>query len=140
MSEVICRGDELLELLPQREPILLVDTLYKCDEQGCQTGLHIREDNMFCIEGSLCAEGIIEHMAQSASVHLGYRSIRKGEPVRIGYIGEVRDFRLTADPRAGDTLETFVQVLSEVMGITLISAETFCGEVPVAMCRMKIAV
>lgn len=141
MSEtVLYSGEKIKELLPQREPILMVDKLYYCNADGCLTGVTIGIGNMFCdAEGRLSAEGIIEHMAQSASVYMGYNAIKQNKPQNIGYIGEVRDFELADVPHHGNSLETTIEVVSEVMNVVLVKATTtMCGGNKVASCRLKI--
>lgn len=128
------QGEQVKGLIPQREPILMIDTFWEGSETGCLTGLTIRGDNIFCPHGYMSAEGIIEHMAQSASAWIGHR----GESARIGYIGEVRDFTTEGRLNVGDTARTRIEVISEAMGVVLAKAETYCGERLIASCRMKI--
>ena len=67
------KGEGIKELIPQRAPIMMVDTFYKADETDCETGLTVLSDNIFCENGDLLEPGMIEHVAQSASAHAGYK-------------------------------------------------------------------
>jgi len=139
MNSPLYSGEQIKTLIPQRDPILSVDTLYTCEETGCTTGWTVPVENMFVTRGHLTAEGIIEHMAQSASAWLGYQTVVvRGEPVKAGYIGEVRDFQALNFPESGKTVMTQIKVISETMGITLVEAVTTVEGQPAATARMKI--
>ena len=116
----------------------MVDALYKITENDCTTGLTILPDNLFCEDGFFTEPGLIEHIAQSASVFAGYNAKHKNQPALIGFIGEVKKYETFELPKAGDDLITCIHILSEVMNITLLSAETKVGDRMVAACQMKI--
>ena len=90
---------DIKSLIPQREPILLVDALVGVEGDMARTQLTVRRDNSFVGDDGLLAEpGLIEHIAQSASAFAGYKAMEAGasEPP-VGYIGEVIKLcRLTA--------------------------------------------
>lgn len=140
MDRVLYEGESIKQLIPQRDPIMMVDALCECREDGCDTRLTVRPGNIFCRSDAMMANGLIEHMAQSASAFMGYHSLQSGEEARIGYIGEVRDFTLFDFPKVGESIETCVKVVSSVMNVTLIEAESKSGGRTLATCRMKIAV
>lgn len=141
MADILADHTSIETLIPQRAPIRMVDTLFACDEAGCSTGLTITPDNMFCdASGRLGAEGVIEHMAQSAAARQGYLARKTGGSARIGYIGEVRDFVLLAGVGAGDRLTTTIEVVSEVIGVLLVQVQTARQGDPIASCRLKISV
>ena len=94
---------DIKSLIPQREPILLVDALVGVEGGAVRTRLTVRRDNCFVGEDGLLAEpGLVEHIAQSASAFAGYKAMeaRASEPP-VGYIGEVRKFRCYRCPRVG---------------------------------------
>ncbi|MCQ2195807.1 MAG: hydroxymyristoyl-ACP dehydratase [Paludibacteraceae bacterium] len=132
------QGKDLERLIPQRSPIIMVDAFYEASENSCQTGLTIREDNLFCEEGKLLETGVIEHIAQSASAFAGYNALKDNKPTPVGFIGEVKKFQLVSSPQIGDQLTTHIQILSEIMNVSLLSAETTIDGQCVATCQMKI--
>lgn len=109
-DKVLARGAEIFRLIPQRPPMMMVDTLFSADENGGETGLTVLEDNVFCIDGHLLEPGIIEHSAQSAAAFAGYRYFLAGEEPHIGLIGEIKAFRISRRPAAGENLRTRVTV------------------------------
>ncbi len=126
------------DLIPQRNPIVMVDKLCSASPAGATTSLFISSTNMFCHQGHIAEAGIIEHMAQSASAMAGYNCKVAGKPAPVGFIGEVKKFTLNFLPKIEETMETTINVVSEAMGITLISASTSVGGVVAASCQMKI--
>ncbi|MDR0844491.1 MAG: hydroxymyristoyl-ACP dehydratase [Tannerella sp.] len=137
-GEALFEGDRVQELIPQRAPIVMLDAFFEGDDTDAVTGLTVQPDNLFCSNGRLAEPGLIEHIAQSASALAGYSSYRRQQPAPVGYIGEVKKFRIFRLPEAGEQLRTSLHILSEVMNVSLLSAETKSGEETVASCQMKI--
>ena len=132
---------EITRLIPQREPILMVDRLERVEGEQAETLFRIREDNFFLEAGGRLAEmGVIEHIAQSASALFGYKAVLAGasEP-EIRYIGEVKKFRCYRCPLVGETLHTVITVEMEVEGITLVRGETRIGDELIAETQMKLS-
>ena len=120
----------------------MVDELLKVVGDECTCRLTVREDNFFLEEdGQMAEPGVIEHIAQSASAFAGYRAVAEGatEPP-VGYIGEVKNFRLYRRPRLGDDLQTTITMGATVAGVTIINGTTFVGEETIAETQMKIFV
>ncbi len=126
------------ELIPQRAPIVMVDRLTSIEEGVSYTELEVRADNLFVERGVLSECGLIEHIAQSAAVRIGYLFRMRGEAVPIGYIGSVNQFALGRLPRVGERLTTSIRVLQEVYQVSLVEAEVCSGDEVVASSRMKI--
>ncbi len=122
---------------------MMVDELLWAEDDVCACRLTVRGDNFFMEEDGMLAEpGVIEHIAQSASAFAGHRAVCEGatEPP-VGYIGEVKNFRLSRRPRLGDELTTTITMGATVGGVTIISGETVdAGGEPVAETQMKIFV
>ena len=116
----------------------MVDTLYSATESHCVAGLTVRPDNMFCENGFFTEPGLIEHIAQSSSVMAGYNTYRENTPAPIGFIGEVKKYQTVALPKVGDKLVTTIHIMSKIMNITLITAETKVDDRIMATCQMKI--
>ena len=131
-------GDEIKTFIPQREPMLMVDAMYACDEQSVESGLTIAADNLF-VDGKLFSEsGMIEHIAQSAALFAGYNDWINKRPISLGYIAEIRKFALKTPAHAGDSLRSSLKVQSQAMGITLMNAVTTINGQEAAACKIKI--
>jgi predicted hotdog family 3-hydroxylacyl-ACP dehydratase len=136
MAEI--RGEGIKELIPQREPIIMVDAFYGATESEADTELVVSDDNLFCSEGCFTEPGLVEHIAQSASAFAGYKAKVENRPAPIGFIGEVKKFHIHFLPRTGDRLYTHICILSEVLGVSLLTGETRVNGEIAAQCRMKI--
>ena len=134
----IIQGKGILELIPQRPPIVMVDSFYGIEDNCSYSGLTIMPENIFCQEGKLQEAGIIEHIAQSAAARIGSIYLQKNEPVPLGFIGSVDKLVLHFLPEVGQELSTGITVIQEVFDITLVSACVSTQEGVVAECRMKI--
>ena len=134
------RDIDILELLPQRPPFVMVDHLVDYSETQTTCELTIRKDNVFCENGEFAAAGLIEHIAQTCAARLGYYNkyiLKTG--VRLGFIGEVKDLDIVRLPREGETLNTTIVVMQEIFDVTLVTAEVRVGEGTIATTRLKIA-
>ena len=128
------------EILPQREPFVFVDWLEHYDEVETRTSFTVREGHLLVEEGHLTAPGILENMAQSSAARIGYLcKYVLHVPVRIGYIGAVRNFRVNRLPAVGETLETSILFREDVFGITLTDAVVRVGEEIIAEAALKTA-
>ncbi|MBO4588132.1 MAG: hydroxymyristoyl-ACP dehydratase [Bacteroidales bacterium] len=131
---------DIMSLIPQRPPILMVNRFECGDEEACNTELDIRGDNMFLSNGHLTAEGILEHIAQTAAAYIGYRRKLAGEEVNLGFIGDIKKCVISKTmPTVGQTVKTSMRVVSQVGGITMIAAESKVDNETILSCRMKLA-
>jgi len=137
-AQALFEGEEVLALIPQRKPMVMLDTFYEGTDTEALTGLTVQADNLFCNGRRLTEPGLIEHIAQSASALAGYTAWRNHQPAPTGYIGEVRKCRIFRLPEVGEQLRTSVSIISEVMNVSLLSAETKSEDNLIASCQMKI--
>ena len=130
---------DILELLPQRRPFVMIDSLLYCDLAVTRTSLEVREDNIFNDAGHLSTAGICENIAQTCAARLGYLSLSSGQPVRLGFIGAISNMQVSRTPRTGEVLVTEINVLQEVFNITLVHAVVRSGDEIIAETDLKIA-
>ena len=135
---MIFKGEEIFQLIPQRPPIVMVDVVWSATETDAVTGLTVASDNIFVENGMLREPGVIEHIAQSAAAFAGYGTFVRGENPKLGYIGEIKDFRLLSSPEVGSQLRTEILLVAEAVGVSLISAQTTVDDLLIAKCQMKI--
>ncbi|WP_195405751.1 hydroxymyristoyl-ACP dehydratase [Bacteroides congonensis] len=136
--EAIIHGEGILGLIPQRPPIVMVDSFFGIEENCSYSGLTITSDNIFCEAGKLQEPGVIEHIAQSAAARIGFIYTRQGAQVPLGFIGSVDKLKIYNLPEVGIKLFTEITIVQEVFDITLVSAQVKAGEELIAECRMKI--
>ena len=128
----------ILDLIPQRAPIVMVDEFLGMEDNVSKTRFVVRNDNIFVDDGIFSECGLIEHIAQSAAARVGYIFRSQNQNVPIGYIGSVNKFSVESLPPVGSQINTEVTVLQEVGGISLIEAVCKVADEVIAGCRMKI--
>ena len=127
-------------ILPQREPFLFVDRLLHYDDGETVTAFTVPEGHLLVEEGKLTTSGVLENMAQSSAARIGYLSkYILHVPVRVGYIGAIRKFRLHRQPAVGETLETKILLREDVFGISLVDAVVQVGNEIIAEGSLKTA-
>jgi predicted hotdog family 3-hydroxylacyl-ACP dehydratase len=134
----VIKNTDILKLIPQRAPMVMVSGLYSAAEKEVSTFLRIKEGNIFVRDGKLQESGIIENIAQSAAAMNGYRALASGEPVQNGYIGAIKNLEISVLPACGALLVTKVREIYNVMDASIIEAEVRNENVLVARCEMKV--
>ena len=129
----------LKELIPQRPPFVMIDKMLSFDMTVTVTQLEVRADNVFCKDGRLTAEGLMENIAQTCAARMGYINLNKNEAVKIGVIGSVNNFEVFKTPKIGEVIVTSIEVIEEVFQITMAEAIVKCGDEILAQANMKIA-
>ncbi len=137
-QDPVYSGDAIWELIPQREPMVMVDQFFGIDGRDSFSGLTVREENLFCRDGMLTEEGVIEHFAQSAAARIGFLFVQNNETVPVGFIGAVSKFSIYAHPRVGSELLTVVSIIQEVGNITLARVKSWLGDELIAESDLKI--
>ena len=128
------------DILPQRPPFLFVDRLVRYDDAETVTAFTVPAEYLLVEDGRLTASGILENMAQSSAARIGYLcKYILHVPVRIGYIGAIRKFRVNRLPAAGETVETTVVLREDVFGISLADVTVHVGEEVIAEASLKTA-
>lgn len=111
---------ELLELIPQARPMVMIDTLLRCDAECTQTALTVDQNNIFYTDAGLSESALIENMAQTAAVRAGYFAHQKNEAVRKGFIGAVKNARIHFLPQAGEKLITELRPIADLGDVSVV--------------------
>lgn len=138
----IITQDEVLNYIPQKPPIVMVSELLSNNETQTVSSFQIEPDNMFCQNGLFTEPGLVENIAQTAALRMGhFASLQSGdEDPPVGFIGAVSKLKVHKLPVAGSRLQTTVDVLNDVFGITLIKGISRIDEDVIAECEMKIVI
>jgi predicted hotdog family 3-hydroxylacyl-ACP dehydratase len=131
---------DILTLLPQRSPFIMIDKLLSCDKIFTKTRLLVRGDNIFVEQGRLTSQGLIENIAQTCAARMGYinQYIYK-ENIKLGFIGSIKNLQIARTPNIGETLETTIEVEEEVFQMTLVNATIKINDEVIVTSEMKIA-
>lgn len=140
-TEEQLRAIDIHELLPQQEPFVMIGCLTQIDEVRTVTETVISPQNIFVDDGQFSASGLIENIAQSCAARIGFVNkyiLHNG--IQIGVIGAVKNFQVLSLPKAGQTINTTVDTVSEVFGMTLAKATVTCEGEVLATTDIKIGV
>ncbi|RRQ49703.1 hypothetical protein DZC72_03690 [Maribacter algicola] len=135
----ITDSEFVIELIPQKEPFVMVDKLHHFSNNKIVTGLTISNKNLFCNNNIFLEPGLIENMAQTVAMHKGYTYYLKNEPAPVGYIGAIKKAEIFELPKLGSELITTVTILHDIMGVTLVEAKVECGDTLIATSEIKTA-
>jgi len=116
---------DVTELIPQKDPFVLVNTLEYFSETEVTSSFTVTEEHIFCKNGVLTEAGLIENMAQTVALHTGYDFFRKGEEAPTGYIGSVKRVTIERLPLLKDVITTRATILQEFMGVTMVAIKVF---------------
>ena len=139
----IIEGSAVSALIPQKPPIEMVDKLWYNDDTTTISGFTVSSTNIFCEDGLFREPGIVENIAQTAALRVGYivsQMEKNGEKVDppVGYIGAIKKLIIHQLPKVGSELKTEVRIQHVVFDVTLISGKTTLNGELVAECEMKI--
>ncbi|MDR7208582.1 hypothetical protein [Flavobacterium piscis] len=138
MKTILLLEKEAVEnLLPQKFPFVMVDTMYSFTKSSLVSGLKIQNDTIFIDNGTFLEAGLIEHMAQSVALHTGYDFFLRNEIAPTGYIGSIKDIEIKKLPKINDTIQSTVTILQEFAGITLVNIVTSLNNEEIASGQMK---
>ena len=102
------------KLIPQRDPMIMVDSLFYYDKTKVIGGLTINNSNLFVKDGFLNESGIVEHMAQTVALHTGYSFYINNLVAPEGYIGAISNVIITKLPMVNDKLKTEIKILQKL--------------------------
>ncbi|WP_314748678.1 pseudouridylate synthase [Tannerella forsythia] len=132
---------DILELLPQRPPFVMVDKLTHYDKTSARSSFMVREGNLFCSGGRMEEAGLIENMAQTCAARMGYRArmeLQSDGMVRVGFIGAIRGITIVRVPLVGEVLTTTVEVKEEIFSTSLVETKVEVEDEVIASGSMKI--
>ncbi|MDI1356461.1 MAG: 3-hydroxyacyl-ACP dehydratase [bacterium] len=138
MAKPLVTKEEIGAYIPQKAPMVMIDTIEQCEGVTTKTSFRIDANTIFVKDGILHEPGIIENIAQTAAAKAGYEVKKMGKEPLIGFIGAVKDLKIFALPKINDVLETTVVIKTEVMDVTIIDGFSYCNGEKIAECEMKI--
>lgn len=129
---------DILALIPQKPPFVMVDELLFSDDNITRTKFIVPADNVFVIDGEFSEAGLMENMAQTAAAGAGNMARIENRSVTTGYIGQVKNLEVFELPKVGDELLTEIKIEVQVFDASIVSGNVWKGDTLVARCEMKI--
>lgn len=127
----------LLGLIPQRKPMVMVDKLLYYSEKKIVSGFKVTQTSILATEKYFSAPGLIENMAQTIALHTGYKFFLMKKPAPTGYIGAIKKAEIFELPSISQELVTTVEILHDIMGVTMVEAKVECNGRVLATSEMK---
>lgn len=131
---------DILDLIPQRPPMVMVSDHIFYDEKNTVTTFFIKPDNIFCRDGYFTEPGLIENIAQTCATRIGYFNKINEKEILIGFIGAIKELKIHFLPPAETDITTEVFIETEIMGFTLIRGKVISGDKVCAECEMRILI
>lgn len=131
-------GEDVYQVIPQKPPMVMIDTLITADTERAKTTLTITEENVFCDKGFFQAPGLSENIAQASAAQIGYLAYLEGEEPPVGFIGAIKNLSIEQLPKVGDLLTTEIEVEHQIMNFILINGVSRVEDQVMAKCQMKI--
>ena len=135
---MLAKENEIFELIPQKPPIVMIDKLLFSDKQKTVSGLTINSECIFCENGFLSENGMVENIAQTAAAGVGYVCKNENIPVPIGFIAAIKDLKIHHLPSVESELKTEVSIQNQIMDVTIVIGKVWCDEKLFAECEMRI--
>jgi predicted hotdog family 3-hydroxylacyl-ACP dehydratase len=132
---------DISELLPQRDPFIMVDRLTYYDPVITKTVFKVNDDHLFCHDGIMEEAGLIEMIAQTCAARMGYKEkteAHRDGVIKIGVIGMIKKMEIFRNPYVGEELEATIEIMADVFNATLVETKIESGNETLATCEMKI--
>ena len=135
---MLATRDDITKYIPQRDPIVMVHALVEADDSHAVTELAIEPDNVFVSNEFFAEPGLVENIAQTAAMHVGYQCSLKNIPIPIGYIAAVKDLKIQKLPRQNTNITTSVRITNKVLDVTVVEGRVEQAGNLICSCEMRI--
>jgi len=120
---MLANKNKIIDLIPQKYPMVMVDGLISNDETMTISTLSISENNIFCSYGFFTEPGLIENIAQTAALRSGYEAMKSNKEPTVGFIGSVKKMKIYKLPKVNDVIHTKITILTRLMNVLIIKGE-----------------
>jgi predicted hotdog family 3-hydroxylacyl-ACP dehydratase len=130
--------NDVLSLIPQRPPFVMVGQLVYADENKAESSFTISEENVLTNDGFFSEAGIIENVAQSAALHAGFVARKLGMETPRGMIGGIKNLSISRLPKVEEKINTTISLEHEVINAKIVKGIVSIGKDVIAECEMKV--
>jgi predicted hotdog family 3-hydroxylacyl-ACP dehydratase len=135
---MVTAGQDIVSLIPQRPPFVMIDEILHSDENSTRSSFAVKAGNIFVANNVLQEPGLVENIAQTAAARAGYTARQENKPVRLGYIGAIKNLQVNSLPAVNETITTEITIVNQVFDVSVISGKIICNNIVLAQCEMKI--
>ncbi|RQO32475.1 3-hydroxyacyl-ACP dehydratase [Taibaiella sp. KBW10] len=116
----------------------MIDEIISANEQQTTSSFLISQENIFVANGVFTEPGLIENMAQTAAAGTGYKAALENTAPPVGFIGQVKQLNISQLPKVGDTLQTTITNIQQVMNAFIVKGTILCAGQEIASAEYKI--
>ena len=106
LPEPIITYPAILDYLPQRPPMVMVDSYYGSFNDEAYTSLYISPDNILLENNELSEMGMMDFLAQSGIVQMGNKTFitEFSKESKMGVICQFKNFKFYSKAKTGETI------------------------------------
>ena len=131
-------SEDILSLIPQKPPFVMVDELLFSDDDHAKTSFKVTADNVLVFNGAFSEAGLMENMAQTAAAGEGNLARIEDRPITVGYIGAVKNLEIFDLPKIDDELITETKIETRLLDVAIVTGKVWRNEELIAQCEMKV--
>lgn len=135
---MLAHRNNITQYIPQRFPVVMIHDLVEASDTHAVTNLSIEPDNVFVSNGFFAEPGLVENIAQTAAVHIGYQCASKNIPIPIGYIAAIRSLKIKNLAPVGKTVKTTIRITNKVLELTVVEGKVELDGEELCSCEMRI--
>lgn len=139
LQQPISDLESIKQLLPHREPMIMVDGLLYFDGNKAVSSLTIKKSNILVTDEFFSETGLIEHMAQSAALLTGYRHKSQKLPIKEGFIAAIKNLTIQTCPKVDEVIHTEATIAYEMVNMTIMQLTSRVNKTIIAMAEMTLA-
>lgn len=129
---------DMFRYLPHRPPFVMIDEITVMEGHPARSRFIVLPDNVLVKDGFFSEGGLVENIAQTAGAATGFSAQQAGMAPTLGYIGAVKNLHIFSLPQIGQTLDTEVTFVHQVMNALIIQGTIHCAGQLIASCELKI--
>jgi radical SAM protein with 4Fe4S-binding SPASM domain len=127
------------QLVPHKQPMLLIDRLLEVQERASLSEMIVREDMIFVgKDGKLDDASYPEIMSQALAAHEGFRKIGSRNPQKEGFLLGIKNLEITGSASVGDTLRISVFKVAKYGDFGILRGEVRNGKTLIAGGEVKV--
>ena len=128
---------EILDLIPHRPPMVMIDQLTYSGEKLARGRLFIKVSNVFCHNGQLQEAGLIEFITQTAAAYHGFLQLSAKKRVRHGFISVIKNLVIHSLPLINTEIQSEIIVENELLGHIFITGRILQDNSVIAKGEMR---
>jgi len=130
--------ERIVKYLPQRDPFVMVESLWLNNETTTVTSLTLTDSNCLTENGFFTESGLLENMAQTAAVRVGYGFTERGLDVPVGFITAIKDLKVHAYPKLGEVIYTEAEHVNDVMNFSIVKGRVYVNQLLMAEAEVRV--